>query len=304
LNKIKLWIRASRAPFLTASLISVMLGAVIAWNLTSEFHLLKLILTAFGVIFVHSGTNLVNDYFDHKSNLDEINVNHNIFSGGSRVIQDNELSPKAMLTAGLLCFAAAAIIGLYLNSITQGNVILYIGISGFIIGYFYTAKPLKLGYTAWGELITVIACGPLIVYGTYFVLAQTYSIQPLFASIPIGVLVGLILYINEFQDHEADEAVGKKTLVVVFGKAKAITFFYFFLIFNYIWVLLGVLFKIFPNYTIIVLLTLPICFKAIHVAKINYNKIKELLPANAATIGLHSMFGILFCIGYVLDKLI
>ena len=102
MNKIKLWIRASRAPFLTASLISVMLGAVIAWNLTSEFHLLKLILTAFGVIFVHSGTNLVNDYFDHKSNLDEINVNHNIFSGGSRVIQDNELSPKAMLTAGLL----------------------------------------------------------------------------------------------------------------------------------------------------------------------------------------------------------
>ena len=91
MNKIKLWIKASRAPFLTASLVSVVLGAVIAWNLTGEFHLFKLILTAFGVIFVHSGTNLVNDYFDHKSNLDEINVNHNMFSGGSRVIQDKEL---------------------------------------------------------------------------------------------------------------------------------------------------------------------------------------------------------------------
>jgi len=304
LNKIKLWIKASRAPFLTASLISVVLGAVIAWNLTGEIHWLKLILTAFGVIFVHSGTNLVNDYFDHKSNLDEINVNHNMFSGGSRVIQDKELSPKAMLTAGLLCFSVTAIIGLYLNSITAGNVILYIGLSGFLIGYFYTAKPLKLGYTALGELITVIACGPLIVYGTYFVITQTHALQPLLASIPIGILVGLILYINEFQDHDADKAVGKKTLVIVFRKAKAIKFFYFFLIFNYIWVVVGVILSWFPIYTLGVILTLPICMKAINVASQNYDKIKELLPANGATIGLHLIFGILFSLGFVLDKLL
>jgi 1,4-dihydroxy-2-naphthoate polyprenyltransferase len=304
LNKIALWIKASRAPFLTASLVSVVLGAVIAWNLKGEINLLKLILTAFGVIFVHSGTNLTNDYFDHKSNLDEINVNHNMFSGGSRVIQEKELSPKAMLTAGLLCFAASAIIGFYLNSTTQGNVILYIGISGFFIGYFYTAKPLKLGYTALGEIITVIACGPLIVYGTYFVLTQTHALQPLLASIPIGMLVGLILYINEFQDYDADKAVGKKTLVVVFGKAKAIKFFYFFLIFNYIWVAVGVILYRFPIYTLVVMLTLPICLKAIKVARVNYDKIKELLPANGATIGLHMIFGILFSLGFVLDKLL
>ncbi|MDP8204167.1 MAG: prenyltransferase [Candidatus Tenebribacter mawsonii] len=304
MNKIKLWIKASRAPFLTASLVSVVLGAVIAWNLTGELHLLKLILTTFGVIFVHSGTNLVNDYFDHKSNLDEINVNHNMFSGGSRVIQDKELSPKAMLTAGLLCFSATAAIGLYLNSITAGNVILYIGISGFLIGYFYTAKPLKFGYTALGELITAIACGPLIVYGTYFVITQTHSLQPLLASIPIGILVGLILYINEFEDHDADKAVGKKTLVIVFGKVKAIKLFYFFLVFNYIWVIIGVILNWFPIYTLAVILTLPICIKAIKVARVNYDKIKELLPANAATIGLHMIFGVLLSLGFVLDRLL
>jgi len=304
LNKIKLWIKAARAPFLTASLISVLLGVVIAWNPTGEIHWMKLILTAFGVIFVHSGTNLVNDYFDHKSNLDEINKNHNMFSGGSRMIQEKELSPKAMLTAGLLCFAATAIIGLYLNSVTKGNVILYIGIGGFFIGYFYTARPLKLGYTALGEIITVMACGPLIVYGTYFVIAQTHALKPLLASIPIGILVGLILYINEFQDHDADKEVGKKTLVVVFGKAKAIKLFYFFLIFNYIWVVIGVILNWFPIYTLAVLLTLPICMKAINMASQNYEKIKELLPANGATIGLHLIFGVLFSLGFFLDKIL
>ncbi|NQT64977.1 MAG: prenyltransferase [FCB group bacterium] len=304
MDKIKLWLRASRAPFLTASVISVILGVAIAWNLTSEFQLLKFILTATGVIFIHSGTNLVNDYFDHKSNLDEINVNHNVFSGGSRVIQDKELSPKAILSAGLICFVLAAAIGFYLNLLTKSNLILYIGMVGLFIGYFYTAKPLKLGYTALGEIITVIACGPLIVYGTYYVMAQTHAFQPIFASIPIGILVGLILYINEFQDHDADKQIGKNTLVVLFGKAKAIKLFYLFLIFNYIWVIVGIILKVFPVYTIIIVFTLPICFKAITVARKNYDKVTELLPANASTIGLHILFGILFSLGYVLDKLI
>jgi len=304
MNKIKLWAKAVRAPFYTASIVSVILGAIIAWNMTGEFHLLNFILTVIGVILVHSGTNLVNDYFDHKSNLDETNQNYTPFSGGSRVIQDKEITPKAMLNAGLGSFLFAAIIGIYLNYISKGNVILLIGIFGFFIGYFYTAKPLKLGYTALGELITIIACGPLIVYGSYYVIAQSHAIQPLLASIPIGVLVGLILYINEFPDYEADKKVGKKTLVVILGKTKAIKLFYTFLIFNYIWVVLGIILNLIPIYALLVLFTLPICYQAINVARQNYSKIKELLPANASTIGLHLLFGILFSIGYVLDTFI
>ena len=81
MNKIQLWAKAVRAPFFTASVISVILGIVIAWNITSKFHLLNFLLVSIGVILVHAGTNLINDYFDHRSNLDEINVNHTPFSG-------------------------------------------------------------------------------------------------------------------------------------------------------------------------------------------------------------------------------
>jgi len=304
MNKIQLWAKAVRAPFFTASVISVVLGGVIAWNITGQFHTLNFILTALGVILVHAGTNLINDYFDHKSNLDELNINHTLFSGGSRVIQDKELSPKTMLVGGFISFAIAAIIGFYLNAVTKGNTILYIGITGFFIGYFYTAKPFKLGYTMLGELITFIGCGPLIVYGAYYVIAKSHAVQPLLASIPVGLLVGLILYINEFPDHDADKQVGKRTIVVALGKAKAIKLYYVFMVFNYLWVISGILFKFLPFYSIVILLTLPLCYKAIKVARLNYDKIKELLPANAATIGLHFGFGILFSVGYVLDKLL
>ncbi len=300
----KLWAKAVRAPFFTASVISVILGAIIAWNITGEFHLLNFILVVLGIILIHAGTNLINDYFDHKANLDEINVNHTPFSGGSRVIQDKEISPKTMLIVGLATFFVAALIGFYLNGITKGNVVLYIGIAGFFIGYFYTAKPLKLGYTMFGEFITFIACGPLVVYGAFYVMAQEHAIQPLIASVPIGLLVGLILFINEFPDYAADKKVGKKTIVVAFGKMKSIKIYHFFMLFNYVWVVLAVTMKLLPLYSLVIFLTLPITIKAMTVAGKNYENIKELLPANAATIGLHLIFGILLNLGFVLDKII
>jgi 1,4-dihydroxy-2-naphthoate polyprenyltransferase len=304
MNKVQLWVKAVRAPFFTASVISVILGGIIAWNITGEFHVLNFILTVLGVVFVHAGTNLVNDYFDHKSNLDEINKDYTPFSGGSRVIQDKELSPKAMFIAGILMFILAGGIGLYLNAITKGNTILYIGIAGFFIGYFYTAKPLKLGYTMLGEFITFLAYGPLIVYGAYYIIAQEHAWIPVLASIPNGLLVGLILYINEFPDHDADKQVGKKTIVVALGKAKAVKLYNFLMIFNYVWVALGIILNFLPLYSLVIIITIPLTVKAIKTANLNYDKIKELLPANAATIGLQTVFGILLSVGYVLDKLL
>jgi len=91
---------------------------------------------------------------------------------------------------------------------------------------------------------------------------------------------------------------------VVLGKAKAIKLYYVFMVFNYLWIIVGIIAGFLPLYSLIILLTLPICFKAINVAHNNFDKIKELLPANAATIGLHLIFGILLSIGYVLDKVI
>ena len=303
-TKIKIWIRAIRAPFFTATIASVALGAVVAWHDTGKLHWVYFTLTILGTILVNSGTNLINDYFDHISNLDEINENHNQFSGGSRVIQEKLLTPRSILFAGLFSLLLAIVIGLYLNYKSSGNVILIIGIIGIFSGYFYTAKPFKLGYTPLGEIITGFGCGPLIVFGSYYVQTQKLSWQPLLISIPVGILVGLILFINEFPDYKADKAVGKKTMVVTLGKKKAISLYYSFLLITYLWVIAGVIFHIFPLLTLVIMITLPLSIKIIKIAKKNYKKISELLPANAATIGLHLTFGLLLSGSYLLDGLI
>lgn len=304
IQRLKIWLKAIRAPFFTATVLSGILGSIIAWHESGSFNWGYFWLTMLGIVFLNTGTNLINDYFDHTSNLDETNKNPTQFSGGSRVIQNNLINPGKIFWVGVIAFALASIIGLYLNYKTSGNMILVIGIVGVFLGYFYTASPLRIGYTPLGEMVTGFCCGPLIIYGSYYVQTQNLSWRPLLASIPIGILVLLILFINEFQDCEADKAIGKRTLVVILGKRKAIKVYYALLGFVYLLVIGGVFTKIFPYFALITLITFPLCLKAIKVAKSNYDKIYELLPANAATIGLHLTIGLLLSGSYILERLV
>jgi len=303
-NNLGLWLRAIRVPFFTATITSGLLGGVCAWNNTGNFNWVYFFLTLLGIALLNAGVNLINDYFDHISSLDEINPNATRFSGGSRVIQEKLISPKKILLAGLAAFAMASIIGLYLNSKTRGNVILLVGIAGILLGYFYTAGPVRIGYTPLGEIVTGFCCGPLIVFGSYYVQAQTANFGIFLVSVPVGILVFLVLLINEFPDYDADSAVNKKTLVVVLGKEKAIKVYSILFGIAYLIMIFGVISRTLPPFTLIALVTFPLCLKAIRVARENYDKIQELLPANAATISLHLLVGLLLTGGYLLEQLI
>lgn len=304
INRIAIWIKAVRAPFFTATIVPVLLGAVISWYQNGEFNWLLFLLALTGGLFVHAGLNLSNDYFDHTSGVDEKNKFPTPFSGGSRMIQEKILSPKEVLRGAIICFLSCITIGLYLNAVLPGNIILIVGIIGVFLAFFYTADPLRIGYTGLGEISCGIGFGPIMVLGSYYVQAGRLDWLPLIASIPVAILVTLILYINEFPDYEADKGGGKNSLVVILGKKTAIKIYYILLTLVYVWIVAGIIFKVFPYFSLIVFLTLPIYFKAIKVAKSNYDKIHELLPANAATIGLHLVIGLLFSGSFILGHLI
>lgn len=300
----KLWLKAVRAPFFTATIIPITLGSIVAWYDISIFSWFKFSLAMLGGIFVHAGTNLANDYFDHLSGCDEANPTPTPFSGGSRVIQEGLIQPKKILCVSLASFLIGGTIGLYLNYICKGNIILIIGIIGVFLGIFYTAKPFRIGYGSFGELAVGVGFGPLMVLGAYYVQAQSLSFTAFLISIPIGILIALVLFINEFPDYTADKSVGKKTIVVILGKKNAVILYHVFLGSVYLLIILYVLFAILPVTSLIVVLSLPLALKAILVSKRNFDKIYELLPANAATIGLHLLIGLLLSAGILLGKII
>jgi len=301
---IKLWIKAIRAPFFTATIIPVLLGTVIAWVQTGQIFWIKFFLTLIGVIFVHAGTNLMNDYYDHKSRNDELNLHPTPFSGGSRVIQESLIPASRIFCSGLILFGLGSVVGLYLNWISKGNIILVFGLVGVLLGFFYTAEPLRIGYLGIGELGVGFGFGPLIVSGAYYIQAQRLSVEPFLASLPISILIMSVLYINEFPDYEADRLVNKRTWIVKLGKEKAIRIYYLLLSLVYLTIASGIIFRFLPLFSILAFVTLPLSFKAIAISGKNYNKIEELLPVNAITVKLHSIIGLLLTAGYFLDKLL
>ncbi len=73
MHKLKLYLMELRAPFFTATIVPILLGTAIAFNLNYSINWLYFALTLLGGLLLHGGANVINDYFDHKSQNDKLN---------------------------------------------------------------------------------------------------------------------------------------------------------------------------------------------------------------------------------------
>src|SRR3954453_17251758 len=109
-------------------------------------------------------------------------------------------------------YAVAIAIGLFL-AVDRGFWALFgIGLAGVLISVFYTAPPLKLVHRGLGEICVGVGFGPLMVLGAYYVQAQRFTFEALYASIPVGIFIALVLYMNEVPDRAGAAAAGKRPL--------------------------------------------------------------------------------------------
>ena len=296
-TKIFCWMVIMRLPFLTATIVPILLGAAVASSSGFTVSWGWLGLTILGGCFLHIGTNTANDYFDHTSGTDEANYNYMVpFSGGSRSIQMGLISAKGMLIVSLLSFLSSALVGIPLI-IRAGNMILWLGIIGAVSGFFYTAPPFRFASRrGLGEFLIGMNFGPLMVVGS--TLVQTGQILPeaLLAGIPIGFLVAAIVYVNEFPDHDGDKATGKNTLIVVFGPEKARLGYVLLVGCAFTSIIAMVASGIFPLLSLIAMPSAWFGIKAIQTLYKYYND-RLLQPANAGTINMHFTTGLLFCVG-------
>jgi len=218
-RNIKYWITIIRAPFLTATIAPILLGSAIAYNQFDTFNWSIFWLVFVGALFAHIGTNVINDYFDHTSRNDEMNKLFSPFNGGSRAIQSGLITPASTLIVSIISFAITIAIGLELNNIVFGNyfamsILMYLGLIGVFLGIMYTGF-LRLAYNGLGDLAVFIGFGPLMVYGAAYMQNQAVDpITTLLFSLPVGILIALVLFINCFQDYNADKAAKKNSWVV------------------------------------------------------------------------------------------
>src|SRR5206468_3009983 len=125
-------LRTTRLPFLTATIVPVLLGIAIAAR-QGTFDLLAAVLTVIGASFVQLGLNVANDVFDTVQGADDANVTPTQFSGGSRVIQYGLVSLRQMAGLSALFYVLAGVVGLVLLALRGSPALLVIGVVGFIV---------------------------------------------------------------------------------------------------------------------------------------------------------------------------
>ncbi len=166
--------------------------------------------------------------------------------------------------------------------------------------YGYNGFPVRLVNKGLGEIAIFLAWGPLMVFGSYYVQAESLSsVWPLLVAFPSGVLTTLVLLINEFADKEADSMTGRKTWVILFGFRMSLILYLFLAFSCYIVVLGGVFFGGWPLWSLLVLISLPLPFMAFTIAQKNLENWPAFLKAVKKTILMNFVFLVILSISFV-----
>jgi len=200
---------------------SLFLGACAA-AAAGPLHWGWLALTVIGIFCIEVAKNASGEIFDYDSGADPgVAPEHRTpFSGGKRVLVEGLLTRGQTIGIAAVAYLLGIVIGLVIV-VYREPMVLWLGMIGVGAAYFYNAAPLRLAYRGLGEVTVAFCYGPLICCGMYLVQQGTVTLQVFALSLPLGLLIGAFLWINEFPDVHADQKANKKTWVVRLGPKNA-----------------------------------------------------------------------------------
>lgn len=288
--KWKIYFKATRPFAFPASFIPVIIGTF----LSSNFNFWLFLLTILGILSFHAGINALNDHMDHKYGVDDY-----LTIGSSRVLQDEIMSEKEHLFLIIILLLISLICGIVLTYI-RGIFLLIIILIGAFLGIFYQLKPLGLKYRGLGDISIFFAFGPLLSLGSYYVQEGKFSWIPFILIIPVALITVGILHANNFRDIEEDARVKATTIANLIGY-KISSYYYLALILApYLLVLIFVILKLLPYWSLIVFFTLK---KAIKNIKIAFNpSFFDFVMLDLLTAKLGLAFGFLYFISILLAR--
>lgn len=187
-------------------------ASIYAINMLGDIPLTPWLIMGFATLFVDMGTTGFNTFFDYYRGTD--NATYTIER--EKVLVHEAVSPLAALLVSFALFGLAALLGLLLASMTSWYLILVGGLC-MLVGFFYTAGPFPISRTPFGELFAGGFLGTVLFLITLYVLGVSLAITDVLATIPLLLLIGMILSVNNGCDRIGDTANGRKTLSILLG---------------------------------------------------------------------------------------
>jgi 1,4-dihydroxy-2-naphthoate octaprenyltransferase len=217
------FVRLGRPQFLVGGFLLYGLGAAVAVVNGATLAIGRYLLGQAAITAIQLMTHYANDYFDVAA--DRANLTPTQWSGGSRVLVADALSPRVALRAAQLLAAVAAVLValVFAAEGAAGRAPAVALVAALALAWAYSAPPFRLHSRGLGELTTAIVVtglAPLV----GFLQQAPGSIgigRLLVAQLPLVGLQFAMLLAIEFPDAAGDAAVGKRTLVVRLGGARA-----------------------------------------------------------------------------------
>ena len=189
-----------------------------------------------------------------------------------------------------MCLLVDVLIGFYFYNLL-GPTIFVLAAAGGLIAIFFTPLMLK-GYK---EPVIFITFGPLCVVSGVYVLTGQFLISALFASIPIGFLVTIVAYLKGAKFEIIKE--GGNDFVMNLKR----NIIYLLTTLAYGILLILVLSKQMPIWTLLGLFAVPISLSVIRVIKNDKSNVSDYLWGVVKAISALILAGVFISIGYIIN---
>lgn len=281
-----------RPHTLTASFVPVFTGTAMAL-LERQMHLLLFILMLIASLLIQAATNMLNEYFDYVRGLD---TKESVGIGGT-IVRDG-IAPKTIKNLAILFYVISLLIGVYI-CMESSWWIAVIGIASLAVSYFYSGGPVPISSTPFGELLSGLFMGPVIIMITYYIQTHSLSLDYFLVSLSVGLLIGSINMANNIRDLDSDKLGGRKTLPILLGKEKAVVWLAVIFAAAFAWVVVLVLLGRITPWILVVFLSSPKAVQAIKQFR-GKKTAPEMMPAMVSTAKLNTIFGMLLTVGLII----
>lgn len=302
MTSLKIWWKATQPHSFVASAVGVLLGTAIAYDRAGVFNGPAFLAALVGVVILQAATNMSNDTVDFLNGVDDLPP-HLVspFTGGARVLPDRQVAVPAHRRAWIALYAVGALIGVAL-ALTRPNgaLLLLLGLVGGAFAVFYTLPPFSLQYHGLGDVAVGVVFGPIVTLGSYAVQTGALSLEPLLASIPLGILVAAFLFVNEMPEHETDPRGGKRTVPARVGLERSYHLYVAMVAAALVLLIAFVAVGGMPWVALLGLISIPPLVKSVRILRAYYREYPRHMPANAGTIQAVLFLGIGLTAAYVL----
>lgn len=208
------WLLATRPKTLPLAAAPVVVGTAWAYGETACYRPDVLVAALVVSLAIQVGTNLHNDAADGRRGADRPGER----LGPPRATASGWLSARAVMVGAVAAFAVALAAGLYLATV-GGWPVLLVGAASLAAAVGYSAGPLPISRTAFGEVFAWLFFGVVAVAGTAWLHTAALAPGALLAGAVVGLPAAAVLVVNNTRDRASDAANGRRTFAVLFGPA-------------------------------------------------------------------------------------